>query len=461
MSSSTVQLPEDTLLDLAQYLDVTDLISLLSTCRVIRQIQLQKSLWLDCLIRIREVERHPHPLSNVEDLSTLSLHRLQRTAQRAGRLMKNLRSNNPRPTRIHHFSVQPRCGFFCLTGTRFIVTHDEGIASCWDVFNGERVAHLEIPDLFVRGIPCMDEAGKALICGSIGGDSRVDRLVAICIDYRAGARVSISHVVSPAVNEQFAGIFYITPQVAGFSGRGYIITWSMNPNAKVTKQTDEVPRTPNLSCLPLEQNIYIFSQGSIATDASVQCLPLFPRRHPQSGNIDATPNTIVIPTRYSFASNQKQLRRISIGVMTMTSHVPRVCPPRYGVFAVTCRSLQWDGSPVSVVHFWQGETAERGTVLNTGEAYYYEQRDHIRLWAVGHSGTYVLLLVDGVSSNERDGYLGLLHFSSTPNPHTTFRKLDIRDAFALASVSQIALDDSLGTVFLVDKEGSMTIISYA
>ncbi|KAJ7700986.1 hypothetical protein B0H16DRAFT_1748861 [Mycena metata] len=208
-----------------------------------------------------------------------------------------------------------------------------------------------------------------------------------------------------------SGIFFITPQVAGFSGHDYIVTWSMNPNANVIKHTHQIPRTLSPSYFPLGQSIYIFSWGSIGTDASVQCLPLFSH----VSNFDATPNsmtTTVIPTRYSSASNGRELRNMYSGAMT------------------------WHES----------------------------HRDDIKLWAVGHSETYVLLLVDAASSSDGAAYLGLLHFSSAEVPPITFRKLGIGDtATRLESMSRIAIDDALGTIdiSILDGEGNMSIISYA
>jgi hypothetical protein len=64
-----------------------------------------------------------------------------------------------------------------------------------------------------------------------------------------------------------------------------------------------------------------------------------------------------------------------------------------------------------------------------------------------------------VLATDVERYLGLLHFSATPEPHTTFRKLDIGNV-SLASCSQMALDDSLGLVFVVDGAGVVTIVSY-
>ncbi|KAJ7736488.1 hypothetical protein B0H16DRAFT_1573946 [Mycena metata] len=167
--SSILEFPEDVLLELAKDLGVADLISLLSTCRAVRKVELHLSLWLDALVRIQEVERQPHRLSNTQNLNTLSLQQLQHTAQQCNRLMKNWRSDNPRPTCIRQFSVPPNHGFFCLIGSSFIVSHTEGCVSCWNILDGKRVAHLEIPGLFLRmGVPCMEEDGRALICAAIG-----------------------------------------------------------------------------------------------------------------------------------------------------------------------------------------------------------------------------------------------------------------------------------------------------
>ncbi|KAJ7726131.1 hypothetical protein B0H16DRAFT_1735832 [Mycena metata] len=241
--SSIPEFPEDTLLDLTKHLDVADLISLLSTCRAIRKAQLHKTLWIDALIRIRDIERQPYPLSNVKDLSTLSLHQLQRAAYQANQLMKNWRSDNPRPTSIRHFELplEPWDQYFCLPGTPFIVTDTEGCMDCWDFRTGERVAHLEIPGLYLGKVrPCMEEEGKALICGSTGYGHK--RLVAICIDYRDHAHVLLSHVVSPPtplVDGWNWEPFYINPGIAGFSGRGYTMTWSMDPNAQPLQHEHE------------------------------------------------------------------------------------------------------------------------------------------------------------------------------------------------------------------------------
>jgi hypothetical protein len=138
-----------------------------------------------------------------------------------------------------------------------------------------------------------------------------------------------------------------------------------------------------------------------------------------------------------------------------TLYTTRVFVPHYGIFAVTGRAFHFGQSlnpSMQFIHFWPGRTAQGN--LEFGQVHLYEHPHDIRKMAVGASGTYVLLLATDV-----ERYLGLLHFSATPEPHTTFRKLDIGNVF-LASCSQIALDDSLGLVFVVDAGGVVTVVSY-
>ncbi|KAJ6522288.1 hypothetical protein B0H19DRAFT_1277455 [Mycena capillaripes] len=59
MSLRITDFPQDILLELARHLDVADLLRFLSICHVIREIQSQKTLWLEALIRIKEVQNQP------------------------------------------------------------------------------------------------------------------------------------------------------------------------------------------------------------------------------------------------------------------------------------------------------------------------------------------------------------------------------------------------------------------
>jgi hypothetical protein len=187
---SLQELPLDVLLELVKLLCVGDLISFLSvrrkfcsplccltsmtssqTCRVTRKLEFQRTLWLDALVRIQEVEMQPVALPNGQALDSLSLSELQNTVRQANRLMNNFKSDNPRPVRIR--SLEPKfvpspSRIFCIPGTNLAVSHVLGSVSCWDILASKRVACLELPKLEVRTEACMEIKGKALIGASLG-----------------------------------------------------------------------------------------------------------------------------------------------------------------------------------------------------------------------------------------------------------------------------------------------------
>jgi hypothetical protein len=151
MSLGIAGFPPDVLLELAKQLDVADNHGARSAetdfyqiCRVIRELQSEKTLWLDALIRIREVEMNPLPLPTGDALDALSLSELQNVVRRVDRLMKNLKSEKPRPIRIDDFSIERWTRIFCIPGANLTVAYTKyGNVSCWDTLTSQRVAHLE------------------------------------------------------------------------------------------------------------------------------------------------------------------------------------------------------------------------------------------------------------------------------------------------------------------------------
>jgi hypothetical protein len=275
MSPNITESPEDVLLELAKQLDVNDLMSFLSvgsliaaighvcsltppqTCRCIRELQCQKTLWLDALLRIRHVQNHPLPLckEDAENLATLPLRQLQDTARRANRLMNNLKSDSPRPVHVRSFSFEPPengwIGFMLIPGANLAVSHTCGTVSCWDIITSKRVASLEVPHLRVETGVCVEIVGKALIGASVGwyvcakySDSRLDQcyrdiehLAVITIEYSTRARISISHVISPAMDQpvqvELHSRFFLAPHIMGFCTESMIISWIMHPDTSV------------------------------------------------------------------------------------------------------------------------------------------------------------------------------------------------------------------------------------
>ncbi|KAJ7123609.1 hypothetical protein C8R44DRAFT_735247 [Mycena epipterygia] len=455
------ELPQDVLLELAKELDVADLISVLATCRPARELQFQRTLWINAAARITAVQMQPLPLSNADELDKLSLQQLQDTVRRAHRLIQNLRSDNPRPVRIRNLTIGPSSEVFCIPGANLVVAHVTGRVSFWDILTSRCVGNLEIPDLFVRRELCLELKGRALIAAYTRHVTTIHRCsTLIRIDYRDRTCIAILHVISPAINDddRWAG-FFINSQHLGFCTRSSIVSWSMDGHAAVQSSLKAPLYCPGgehrLSCQSFGERVYIFSQGSIVADTAVQSVPLPPTsRFPATTQLEPTGTDItVLDVPSSIAPSQRELRALAETGGSLLLGMAHLMAPNYGIFAVTFRRFLWEERYFSVVHFWPVHIA--GDQLHFAPACFYEHPDPITRITVGTSGTYVVLMVD----MGRVVYLGLLHFSATPIPHTTFRKLDIGH-FPLGVKTRIALDDALGLVLVTDESGGMTAISY-
>ncbi|KAF7335381.1 hypothetical protein MVEN_02190600 [Mycena venus] len=461
MSPRITDFPQDVLLELAKELDVADLLGFLSICRIIRVLQFQRMLWLNAIARIKEVEGHPLPVSDGEVLKTLSLGELQCFVRQTNRLMNNFKSDNPRPVRTHTFNKPwEHFGIIFIQGTNLLVTHGIGSVSCWDTPTAQRVGQLEVPNLRVETEqPCMEIKGKAILGGYMAGP--VECLVAVYIDYKDRTQISMSYVTSPPTTKSYRlrWSFFVNSCILGFCTDSSIVSWCIDAAADVKEVFSEIIHMPGpmsrFSCLPYEQGLYLFSRGSLATEAAVQKFPLLPNADEGPENLPLTSTLVELPLLYPFASSQRELYET---VDAMSFGPTRMLPPDYGIFASTCRTFQWEGRQTSVVHFWPGRPAPGG--IEIGQGHFYEHTDPIHATAVGASGRYTLILHRGRYHPGDNSYEGLLHFTPTPTPRTTFRKLDIGD-LSPASCERIAFDDSLGLVLVVDLAGKVTVISYA
>ncbi|KAJ7627063.1 hypothetical protein FB45DRAFT_1082137 [Roridomyces roridus] len=110
--------------------------------------------------------------------------------------------------------------------------------------------------------------------------------------------------------------------------------------------------------------------------------------------------------------------------------------------------------------FWLGGiTADGGITFGEEREYVYAHEEAVQSDYVLGSGTYLLFKAvtsygcteyyeeEDHDQHERDPYLGLLHFQLTPEPHVTFRKLDL-GGLRIKHHTRIALDDSMGVVFV-------------
>ncbi|KAJ7837982.1 hypothetical protein B0H14DRAFT_1091369 [Mycena olivaceomarginata] len=243
----------------------------------------------------------------------------------------------------------------------------------------------------------------------------------------------------------------------GFIDLTKIVFWCMDPDVALAVQTTSQPleRTHRAKCLSLGRSIY-FLHGEYTSNGVIKTIP-----HPAS-NSDRT----AIHPASSMALQPPLAIRDDRTWTRFLEHNPHVFAPHYGIFTVTSRSRLTNASAAAalhrtVIHFRTGRAIR--DELELGEGCVYEHNQPVSKVVVGTSGTYVALLFvrrPGVDT-DTDSYLGLVHCdaTATPDPQATFRMLDVGDV-VLRSDVQVALDDALGLVLLVDREGEVTILSY-
>ncbi|KAJ7902416.1 hypothetical protein B0H13DRAFT_2026331 [Mycena leptocephala] len=446
MSLSITEFPQDILLELAKRLDVADLLSLLSLCRITRGLQCERTLWLDALIRIKE---------NI--------------VRRVDRLRKNFKSEKPRPFHIGNFSVEGSASTFFIPGANLIVVHtNKGSVSCWDTVTSQRVAHLNNEKEWFYIQPnalCTEIKGKALI-GAWIRDGDLMRLAVICIDFRDRARISISQVISPTNVRHSVPHLFINPQVMGFCTMTDIVSWNMNADVAVQSTPDAfiqaIPSRMRAPCLAFGQTLYLFFGRAGGSSATVRSLPFPPL---SASDIQPIPSDHPGPNTTTLSGSNVPEFRVHGGGFSGTIDKPRLFAPRYGIFAVAslAGTVSLDmrradsTSKLNLITFWPGHADRGSDNIEFGPGCFYQHPDHILEVAVGDSGTHVLFLVR--QEPYREPYLGLVHFVPLPVPHTTFRKLDTGDV-TLSSCIEIVLDDSLGLVAIMDEERQVTTISY-
>ncbi|KAJ7658290.1 hypothetical protein DFH06DRAFT_1407976 [Mycena polygramma] len=415
---SLADFPLDVLLEIAKQLDVASVLTLLTICHALHELRLQQSLWLNALKRIVTVEMQPVPC---EDPKALSLSELEDVVRRTNRLMRNFLSDRPRPVSVRTLSIPETDRVFCIPGQNLVVAHSEGSVDCWDILTSDRVASLRIAGLRVRSqAPCMDIQGTALIAASLG--TSADNLVAIHINFHDRAHITISYSLSPRLTHTYTirGDFFITPEVLGVRTHSHAFSWSMKAGDPVQWTAQDIYRPAGAAkplYIALGGSLYAFHGGSDVADATVQRLAL-PNSQPPA---DSNSNVIALNIPHSFTSSQREVRGL-LGNLSLYTHPSFLFPPTYGIFAIASRLFLRANNIFPTIQFCPAHADGLSGSISFEPGCFYDHPDQIDQIAVGISGTYVLLLVR--HPVHMPPYLGLLHFSGTPVPRTTFRKLD-------------------------------------
>ncbi|KAF7288889.1 F-box domain-containing protein [Mycena indigotica] len=473
MESRLAGLPQDLLLELAKWLDIRDLFSLLSTCSVIRNLQWHKALWIYAIWRLRTVQLHPLPLQHAQDLAALSLEQLVDAVKVAHRLLQNLHSpEGPVPV----FTTQFHAGWLikrviCIPGTYLALVESYSGISCWDLLTSQSVASLpkqaNVGLLPASSSVCMDTPGKALVIGCVQPRLKnIQHLAAIWLDFTDRSNVTLTIDISPDVSNVSYPWRYLfaSKEGIGLVTTSHLIYWVFETDAVIVQPHDHplAQQSVILAHFRHGDYLYVSDGGTSERGPMLDVIDLSHLSdHGSPGEIlrleqILTCSRVILPP-LDFPDPPDGL----FGTYVKPPIAP-LAAPCYGVFSITCLTYE-DHLTRSCVLFWPSDIGEDARlVLGRHAPKCFQHVSKVRQCAVGSSGRYALLLgygdVDGDTTEATD-YLALLHLPPDAESFE-FRRLDVGDIM-LGSVVLAALDDTLGLVVLLDHKGMLMAISYA
>ncbi|KAF7298716.1 F-box domain-containing protein [Mycena indigotica] len=500
--SSLPSWPEDVLLRLAQELDVRDLINLLATCNALHALQHHRTLWISAAARLRHVQLHPLPVP-MERLARLTLSQLQTVVRQANRLLQNWHSPLPRPTWTRVFSVghAGNPGFrslFGIPGTYLVVTavwdeaDDITVVVCWNVRTGERVCETTIRSFVLKAA---DSWGTIQRFPTRHNDKDA-RLAILILDYTDKMHVHFELVRSPPVKDaEFIPIvnweFFLSDKLFGFITPGGIHYWTFDPE-------QDVQRTPSpWHDLNTENGIWLL-RGVHLSDPELpmsRCLVGVGIKW-ECGDmtldlldLNSAPLDRCATRQAIQESDHEHKHTISHDLDTsincVASYEVLVVRPDYNILSVSCRAYRVRGTrdTYSFTHFWPMPPALSGggcaQTTDHGDSgagplrsicFSHESKPLTHF--TGVSGRYVVQQVHhpddrGPEWDSINPYHLALVFLD-PNGQPNYRKLPLEgeaarclqpDRCIFADWGRV-LDETLGLVVLLDRAGTLTVISY-
>ncbi|KAF7327048.1 hypothetical protein MKEN_00280000 [Mycena kentingensis (nom. inval.)] len=524
MSFIVVDLPPDILLVLCSHLDIQDLVNFLLTCRPLRRLSEERTLWTSAVHRVEDIQHHPIAAFLGNDLTAVPTHKLKDRVRRAARILRNLAA--PRPI-LHHVGgcvvgdLRPQ---FVIPGTKLLVLAKRGVVACWDVIARRCVSQIEIDQLTLMtfsGAPRVEIGSTALLAGTITAqfiptqaqnglvDREIKHLVAIFIDTANAARIST--VLSPPVNRtarRWHCESFVTPELMGFGTETELVFWSMQANEPVRYRPYPflAVNTQNITGNQSAGLIYDASQRTLyglspgyhsRGDAAIYRVPFTPSSDDHIPSASAVFDEIPIPVRFPRFQSQTALMAGS-NFNGSGSTAPVFLTPatfrRFGVFAVTMRTFHSSGISVLVpeseeyLHFSTSDSAggaDPARIEDSHTVYFQAPPGTSMYNAIGHSGRYAFIMCsprhrDREQQRESQAahpIVGLVCLRTPPpdvhesEPYTQFSRFDVQselDFLGRKPHSPMLLDDVLGLVVVTaplnpntGQEGRVDVYSYS
>ncbi|KAJ6518166.1 hypothetical protein C8R47DRAFT_1086214 [Mycena vitilis] len=423
--------PSDVILEISLRLDLGDAIALLSTCTLLRQLLEEKSFWLHALDRVRRIQMHPIAVPIRQELSDLSLAQLQEAGKRTNRLMKNWLGESPKSESVREMFLDAvdRTKIIVISGTGLVISHGPGLVSCWDIFTRLRVGRLVVDRALSIESATFEEYGQVLL-GLSDQDGPGLHVAAISVNYLDRTAVSISVIVTHTFSRypgsskySRVSVDHSTVRVIPTSSEPYryhLLSVSFTGNERIIE--DIIPgrdaahwESPSVATIPHPAGVYFMRHAGHY--AALADLP--------TGTVKATPSIHIVEL-------QRPNKSLEIWGHPVADPITDV------VLIVE--------SP-SAIEFWAARRDDRQVIFSVSSCNVTNSGSTI---AIGASGMYALL------SNTIP--LLLRH---VPGGSPLFKHLMVPVEAMYGTKRQLALDDHIGIIILVQADGTLRIVSYA
>ncbi|KAJ7036697.1 hypothetical protein C8F04DRAFT_1094115 [Mycena alexandri] len=440
------QVPLDVILHVTSFLDLYDSVHLVTTCSTFLGLLSVKDFWLKTLDRLQEVHMQPLPAPIGVNVSELAIDALRKLALHAYSLKKNWASKRAIPVQLSTFSLGDEYHELCvIPGTHIIITNSPRLTRRLGYTIGHFIGHS--PPFHLHGQSFIGVSSKSRI--HIG-------ITVVKVDYRNKNAVTLSkHYSNTLLMVDFMPM--------------------ANPTLALDAQTIGMAFTSDLD--DLSSLIYFKFQDGI-----MHHVPLGVRlgSHPNcllhntdfyvfgSGLDD--PTTVLRPSHLDCNTMELLYSVPAADLICNVQGHSRLLHPGYGVFVVTRRSSDTLASftgprkTIHSVHFWNA--THSGSRIDLGNTASYEHNSEMTGLVVGSSGRYATVIDLELGQRMRPTYrLGLIRYAAHPSPETSFHRLDTGSVHINYYTAVVALDDSLGVVYLTHlgtgATATLSVLSYA
>jgi hypothetical protein len=361
----------------------------------------------------------------------------------AYKLKKNWSSDSPRPSTVRSclISSEGIWHLLAIPGTQLIMTISWKRVACWDTISGALLGTVEhtsgywessspfvVPGMFSIGMAYYSRCPLARWLSVIHCDHQSPSTITVTkgffIIWTAPEQVIFADV---AVGEHMVAV---------------IIGNSVDLDLLFCRFTDNIVHSVRLGShaggtLPRfiidPPGFYIIHQGS--TNESSDFI-----------HLRASVNN---PSTIDDFEVHKMSHHIPCSTAsTIDSMWDHLCVPKYGVLHIsgsrsTHQSTGGDAETVNGVHFWSAEVEHNSLQRTRSPLCVYEHPCDFISLATGSSGTCAITL-------DVQDSIGLVQYIAHPVPRAQFRRLDIREVNVDKSDILIAIDDSLGVVYILE-----------